>query len=89
MSRSVKQHRRSQGSKGIEVQADFGVVEALSNQNFKVLCLTERESGAVGYVAVGSKYDKVVAETSRWAASIGVTGPRCDWPEFSHRPCSE
>ena len=76
MSRSVKQRKRSQGSKGVEVQADFAVVEALSNQNcFKVLCLTERESGAVGYVAVGSNYDKVVAETGKWAASIGVTGP--------------
>ena len=75
MSRSVKQHRRSQGSKGIEIQADFAILEGLSSQNFKILCLAEKQSGAVGYVSVGSNYDKVVTETGKWAASIGVTGP--------------
>ena len=71
VSKSVYHHRRkTQGKEGVELAADFGVIN-----NIKILCLTEASSGSVGYVAVGSSREIVVNEILRWVQSVGVTGP--------------
>lgn len=77
LSRGIKRHRRSQGEFGIELQADFAVLSSSSEsrESVKVLCLVERESNAVGYIAMTSDYDKNCREVAKWAESVGIVGP--------------
>ena len=76
-SRGVKQHRRRQGESDIEVAVDFGFVEASEGNQHKVLCMSERASGALGFVFCGANYETTCAEVLRWFQSIGITGPLC------------
>lgn len=77
-SRGVKQHRRRQGESDIEVAVDLGFVEASEGGQHKVLCMSERASGALGFVFCGANYETTCSEVLRWFQSIGITGPsRC------------
>ena len=53
------------------MQADFAVLD----NHHKVLCLTERSSGAIGFVFMSQNYETNVREISKWVESVGVTGP--------------
>ena len=68
--RGVTKHRRKQGERGIEVQADFAVFE-----DFRVLCLVETSSGSLGYIYMRANREVSLNETLAWARSVGITGP--------------
>lgn len=68
--RGVHRHGRTQGVRGIEVQADFIVLG-----DYRIISLVEVSSGALGYVYMRSNHDLVITELQRWARSVGITGP--------------
>ena len=68
--RGVQRHARRQGTKGIEIQADFAVLG-----RHKVLALVEVSSNSMGFVYMRASHEVTANEVLAWARSIGVTGP--------------
>ena len=64
----------SSDQKGVEIQADFAYIKALSGENLQILVLVECSTNALGFVYMGNR-EKAFVETSRWVTSLGLVGP--------------